>query len=91
MNTCEKLFHNMGYKDAKNSADAVVLQARKFGFEEGWMVAVNAISLPDSSPFRDPDQIPLPDDPLVEVRAHEQPWDGGDEYGEDSLGMVELS
>lgn len=45
----------MGYKDAKNSADAVVLQARKFGFEEGWMVAVNAISLPDSSPFRDPD------------------------------------
>ena len=33
------------------------------------MTAVNVISPPDTSLFTDADQIPLPEDPLIEVRA----------------------
>ena len=67
MKTCEQVFYNMGFKDAKNSAGVVILQDRKFGFAKGWMAAVNAIGLPDTSPFRNADQILLLEDPQVEA------------------------
>lgn len=46
---------------------------------------------PASSAFKDPDLIPLLNDPLVEVLTQEQPQDGGDEEGEDSPSMAELA
>lgn len=46
MKNCEQVFYNMGFKDAKNSAEAIVFQARKLRFAEGWMATVNAIGLP---------------------------------------------
>lgn len=36
---------------------------------EGWMAVVNAISFPKTSPFRNSDQIPLPEFLEVEVQA----------------------
>lgn len=67
MKTCEQVFYNMGFKDVKNSMSAVVFQARRFEFSEGWMTYVNAIDLPKSSMFRDTNQITLLDDPPVKA------------------------
>ena len=60
MKNCEQVFYNMGLKDAKNLVGAIVFQARKFRFVEGWMVVVNMIGLPDTSPFRDAIKFPCP-------------------------------
>lgn len=57
---CEQTFYSMGFTDAKNLCDAVIFQAQRLGFSEGWMAAMNALNLPKSSSFRDPNQIPLP-------------------------------
>lgn len=57
----------MGFKDADNLVGAIIFQARRFEFSEGWVVAVNAIDDPESSMFRNPNQIPLPNDPLIEA------------------------
>ena len=67
MKMCEQVFYNMGFIDAENSSSAVVFQAWRLGFSEGWMAAVNAIGLPESSAFRDPDQIPLSNDSPVQA------------------------
>ena len=53
MKNYEQVFYNMGFKDAENSTVAIVFQARKFEFAKGWMAVVNAIGLPDTSPFTD--------------------------------------
>lgn len=90
--TSKQVSYNMGFKDAKNSVCAVIIQAQRFGFSEGWMAAVNAIGLPESSTFRDTNQIPLPSDPPVDEPTQEQPQDDRDEEeGEDSPSMVELA
>lgn len=83
MKTCKLTFYNMGFADAKNSASVVIFQAWILGFLEGWIVAVNAISLLKSSAFRDPNQIHLPNDPTIQVPIEEQP-DEKDEEGEDN-------
>ena len=46
MKNCDQVFYNMGFTDAKNSAEAIVFQVQKLRFAEGWMAAVNAIGLP---------------------------------------------
>lgn len=38
-----------------------MLQSRRYGFSEGWMVAVVAMGVPEDSPFRNLEQIPYPD------------------------------
>jgi len=53
MKTCKQVFYNMGFKDAENLVGAVVFQAQRFRFLEGWLAAVNAIGLPESSTFKD--------------------------------------
>lgn len=53
MKTCKQVFYNMGFKDAKNLVGAVVFQAQRFRFLEGWLAVVNAIGLPKSSTFKD--------------------------------------
>lgn len=85
MKNCEQVFYNMGFKDAENSVGPVIFQARKFVFVEGWMAAMNGIGLPDSSPFRDAIQIPLPNDHPIEVQANDQSEDTDEEEGETAL------
>ena len=63
MKTQKQTYYNKGFRDAKNSVGPVIFQAQKFGFMEGWMATINAISLLDTYPFRSADQIPLPEDP----------------------------
>lgn len=60
-------YYNNGFKDAENSTEPVIFQAWKFRFLEGWMAAMNAISLPNTSAFRSADKIPLLED--LEVKA----------------------
>jgi len=43
------------------------------------MAAVNTIGLPDTSHFRDANQIPLLDDLLIEVQAEDQSNDTNEE------------
>lgn len=56
------------------------------------MVAVNAIGLPEDSPFRNTDRVPLPEDPVVEAQVEEQEKDNSDEdEGAESPESRELS
>ena len=45
---------------------------------EGWMAAVNAISLPEDSFFSSTNVVPLPEDPAVETQAEKQGEDSSD-------------
>ena len=55
------------------------------------MAAVNALNLPKSYPFRDPNQTPLLNDSLVQASTEEQSNKDGDEEGGDSPSMRELA
>ena len=59
----ENKFYNMGFTDAENSVEPVMFQSRRYGFNEGWEVAVLALRVPEDSPFINPDQIPYPEPP----------------------------
>ena len=49
MKNCEQVFYNMGFKDAENSAVAIVFQARKFGLRKvGWQCWTHLVSLTPS-------------------------------------------
>lgn len=88
----KQAYYNKGFKDTENSVRPVIFQARKFGFMEGWMAAVNVIGLPENSPFRSADQVPLPEDPEAEVQALEQDEDSSEEdEGTESLETRDLS
>nr|POE98880.1 polyadenylate-binding protein rbp47c [Quercus suber] len=39
----EDKFYNMGFVDAKNSSERIMLESRHYQFREGWMAAVNAL------------------------------------------------
>nr|POE98879.1 hypothetical protein CFP56_44641 [Quercus suber] len=39
----EDKFYNMGFADAKNSSEPIMLESQHYGFREGWMAAVNAL------------------------------------------------
>ena len=92
MKARKQTYYNKGFKNAENSVGPVVFQARKFEFIKGWMAAVNAISLPDTSPFMSDDQILLCEDPEAEAQAPKQDEDSNEEEeGTDSLEMRDLS
>ena len=57
----------------------MIFQAQKFGFIEGWMAAVNAISLLEDSPFKSADRVSLPEDSKVKTQAKEQGKDSSNE------------
>ncbi|KAK9998265.1 hypothetical protein SO802_017868 [Lithocarpus litseifolius] len=71
MKGCKQMFYNKGFTNAENSCGVVVFEAQRHGFFEGWMAAMNALNLPESSPFMDPTQIPLPNDPPVQAPTDE--------------------
>ena len=47
--------------DTKNSAEPVIHEAQRRGFEEGWLATLQALGVPEDSPLRNLDQIPFPD------------------------------
>ena len=77
MEACEEKWYNEGFADAENSAEPVVNQARRLGFETGWFTALQVLGVPKDSPLRDPSQIPFPSsvtvvqDPSVPIEEEE--------------------
>ena len=55
LEACEEKWYNEGFADAENSAEPVVNQARRLGFEAGWFVALQILGVLKDSPLRDPD------------------------------------
>jgi len=47
------------------------------------MAVVDALNFPETSTFRDPDQVPLLDDPPVQARTGEGPFAKGEEEEEE--------
>ena len=76
----EDKFYDMGFGDAENSCEPIVFQSWQYEFDEGWMVAVCTIGVPEDLPFRNPKHIPYPD-PLVQNLAH------AEEEGSHSMGL----
>ena len=56
---CEEKWYNEGFVDAENSAEPIVNQARRLGFEAGWFTALQILGVPEDFPLRDPNQIPF--------------------------------
>ena len=54
LEACEQKWYNEGFADAEKSAELVVSQARRLGFEAGWFTALQALGVPEDSPLRDP-------------------------------------
>ena len=57
LEACVTKWYDEGFADAENSIEPIVHQARSHGFEEGWLVALQAMGVPDDSPLRNPKQI----------------------------------
>ena len=53
LEACEEKWYNEGFADVENSAEPVVNQARRLGFEAGWFAALQAMGVPEDSPLRD--------------------------------------
>ena len=82
----KQTYYNKGFRDTENSAKLFIFQAQNFGFMEGSMVAVNAVGLPENSPFRSVDQVPLLEDLKAKDQAPEQDGDSSeDDEGTESL------
>ena len=60
LEACKEKWYNERFVDAENSAEPVVNQAPRLGFEAGWFVALQILRVPKDSPLRDPGQIPFP-------------------------------
>lgn len=50
MEESENKFYNMGFADAENSSESIMFQSRGYGFGEGWMAIMSALSVPKESP-----------------------------------------
>lgn len=83
----------MGFKDIENSSGPIIFEARWMGFMQGRMAAVEAMNLPNTSPFKAPTQVLLCDDPPIQAQIRGRPAARGEEEeegGEDSLSMRKL-
>ena len=67
----KQTYYNSVFRDTENSAGPVIFQSQKFGFMEGWMIVVNTLGLPDDSPFKSTNRVPLLEDPEIETEAEE--------------------
>ena len=84
LEACEDKWYNMGFADVENFMEPIVYQAQRHEFEEGWMMALQAMGVPDDSPLRNPEQIPFPEPPP----PIQDPFDVDNE--EDTPSMKEL-
>lgn len=66
LDACEEKWYNEGFVDVENSVEPVVHQARRHGFGEGWLVALQVKGVAKDSPLRNPKQIlyPAPHPPI---------------------------
>lgn len=78
--------YDLGFDNAKRSADRVIRKARQAGYLEGWEVALNVINLLLNSLYRDLSRVPLPEDLPVE----KEPLGGQVGAKEDSPNFREL-
>ena len=46
---CESKWYNEGFANAENSMEAVINEAWKLAFKEGWLEALQAIGVPEDS------------------------------------------
>jgi len=60
LEACEEKWYNEGFTDAKNSAEPILNQARRLGFEAMWFAALQTLGVLEDSPLRDPGWIPFP-------------------------------
>ena len=49
----EEKWYNEGFANAENSAEPIVNQARRLGFEAGWFAALQILGVHEDSPLRD--------------------------------------
>ena len=91
MKQVEQLFYDMSVNDAENSSGPVTFETQRMGSMQGWMVAMDAINLPETSHFRDLAQVPLPKDPHVQALIGNRPATRGEEEERDSPSMRELA
>ena len=81
----EDKFYNMGFANAENSKEPIMVESQWYRFRDGWMAAVNAMGLLEDYAFRDLEQIPYPEGlicPSVQTTNRLEE--------EDSLSMREL-
>lgn len=69
LEACENKWYNEGFADAENSAEPVIRQAHRLGFEEGWFAALQVLGVPEDSSLRDRSKIPFPSVPQTENPA----------------------
>lgn len=55
-------FYNIGFTDAENSKEPIMVEAWRYRFGEGWAAVVNALGLPKDSAFKNLEQIPYPEE-----------------------------
>lgn len=65
----ENKFYSIGFADAQNSCEPVMLQTQRYGIKERWLAAVAALGVLVESPFINPEQIPYLEPPLVQNPA----------------------
>ena len=59
LEACGNKWYNEGFANAENSVEPVL------GFEDGWLATLQALGVPEDSPFRDLSQIPFPSSTLA--------------------------
>ena len=59
MQLSEEKWYNKGFMDTENFVEPIVYQARRHGFGEGWMAALQAMGVLDDFLLRNPKQIPF--------------------------------
>ena len=84
LEACKEKWYYKGFADAENSVEPIVYQARRHGFREGWVVALQAIGVLDDSLIRNPKQIPF----LEPLSPIQNP--SGADIEEDTPSMREL-
>ena len=62
---CESKWYNEGFADVEDSVEPVISEARKLAFKEGWFAAFQTMGVPEDSPLKDLDHIPLPNLPVA--------------------------
>lgn len=58
LEACKNKWYTESFADTENSVEPIVHQGRFHGFGEGWLVALQAMGMPEDSLLRNPEQIP---------------------------------